>query len=44
MALQIKQEQHQNLGYMDVVRALFMWVETPEERMNRNRSLQVGSV
>ena len=43
-AFQIKQEQHQYLGYMDVVRALFMWVETPEEWMNRNRSLQMGSV
>ncbi|MDZ4401767.1 hypothetical protein [Prosthecobacter sp.] len=38
-AIEIEQEQHQVLGFVDDVKALFMWVETPEERVNQNRSL-----
>jgi hypothetical protein len=40
-ALEIENEQHVYLGFMDVVKSLFMWVETAEERVVRNRSLSV---
>lgn len=40
-ALEIENEQHKYLGFMDVVKSLFMWVETAEERVVRNRSLKV---
>jgi hypothetical protein len=42
--LQLREEQHKFLGFLDIFKSLLMWVETPEERMIRNRSLQVGSV
>lgn len=32
-AMEIAKEQHQSLGLMDGMKALFMWVETPEERV-----------
>ncbi len=38
---QLKRERHTNMGSMDVVKALWMWVETPAERVAKNRSLQV---
>lgn len=37
-AAQIDQEHHRFLGFMDVVKGLFMWVETPEERALKNNS------
>lgn len=40
-AIEIEQEQHQVLGFVDDVKALFMWIETPEERVNQNRSASV---
>lgn len=33
---ELKQEQGQFLGFLDVVKALFMWAETNEERMDKN--------
>jgi hypothetical protein len=32
-AMEIAEEQHQSLGLMDGMKALFMWVEAPEERV-----------
>ena len=40
-ALEIEKEQHEFLGFMDVVKGLFMWIETPEERVTKNRSVRV---
>ena len=40
-AIEIAKEQHQYGGFMDVVKALFMWVETPEERVENDRSLRI---
>ena len=41
-AIDIELEQHQDSSFMDVVKALFMWVETPEERMRKNHFEQVS--
>lgn len=35
-AIEIEAEQHQDLGIVDVVKSLFMWVESPEERVLKN--------
>lgn len=35
------QERHRFMGFMDVVRALLMRVETPEVRLRKNRSLRL---
>ena len=35
-AIEIGAEQHQSLGLADVVKSLFMWVETPKERVLKN--------
>ncbi len=40
-AIELEQEQHKFMGFMDVVKALWMWVETPDERVRKNRSLMV---
>lgn len=40
-AIELEQEQHRFMGFMDVVKALWMWVETPDERVRKNRSLMV---
>lgn len=37
-ALELEREQHEFLGFMDVVKGLLMWDETTEERMGRNRA------
>lgn len=38
---ELQREHHRFLGFMDVVKALFLFVETPEERVSKNRSLTV---
>ena len=43
-ANELEQEQHEYLGFMDVVKSLLMWIETPEERVRKNRSLQVDEM
>ena len=43
-ANELEQEKHEYLGFMDVVKSLLIWIETPEERVRRNRSLQVNEV
>jgi len=30
-------ERHKPLGFMDDIKNLFGWIETPEERLHRNR-------
>ncbi len=40
-ALEIENEQHEYLGFIDVVKSLFMWFETAEERVVKNRTLRV---
>lgn len=40
-AIELEQEQHAVMGFMDELKAFFMWVETPEERMSKNRGLRV---
>ena len=39
--VELDQERHKFLGFMDVVKALLMWIETPEERVRKIRSLRV---
>jgi len=38
---ELQREHHKYLGFMDVVTALLLLVETPEERVIKNRSLRV---
>jgi hypothetical protein len=38
-ALQREQDQHDYTGLFDLVKGLSLWVESPEERMRKNRSL-----
>jgi hypothetical protein len=40
-AIKLEKEQHEFLGFLDVVKGLFIWVETPEERTRKNLSLGV---
>ena len=40
-ALSIQSEQHEILGVMDVVKSMFMWVESPTERVLLNRTLMI---
>jgi hypothetical protein len=40
-AIELEKEQHQFLGFTDTVKALFMWVETPEERVHGTSVLTV---
>lgn len=40
-AMELGKEKHQAGGFLDVVKALFMWVETPEERVKNDRSLRI---
>lgn len=40
-ALELEKEQHSPLGFIDVVKALFLWSEAPQERVMKNRSLRV---
>lgn len=35
-AMEIAEEQHQSLGLIDGMKALFMWVEAPEERVSKS--------
>lgn len=37
-AIEIEAEQHQSLGLLDDLRALFMWVEAPKERVSKNHA------
>jgi ribose 5-phosphate isomerase B len=39
--LELEKEQHQAGGFLDAVKALFLWVETPEERMRNDCSLRL---
>ena len=34
----LQQEQHQSLGLVDTIKTMFMWMESPEERVSKNRS------
>jgi uncharacterized membrane protein YheB (UPF0754 family) len=38
-ATELEQEEHTYLGLMDVIKGLFLWVETTEERVHKNLSL-----
>ncbi len=38
-ARELEKERHLYLGFTDVVKGLLMWVETPEERVDRNHIL-----
>jgi len=40
-AIELEQEQHQFLGFVDVAKSLFLWVETTEERAQKNLSLRL---
>ncbi len=40
-AVAIEEEQHKPGGFVDAVKALFLWVETPEERVRNDRSLRI---
>ncbi|HBJ84334.1 MAG TPA: hypothetical protein DDZ88_10795 [Verrucomicrobiales bacterium] len=40
-AVEIEQEQHQVLDLKDDIKAMFMWVETPEERVLKNPPAKV---
>jgi len=40
-ATELEQERYQTLGFMDVLKGLLMWIDTPEERVSKNRSLMV---
>jgi hypothetical protein len=42
-AVELQEEQHQSLGMMDTVKTMFMWMESPEERISKNRSHQDDS-
>ncbi len=37
----LEKEHHEFLGFLDVVKGLWMWVEPPEVRMRKNRRLSV---
>jgi hypothetical protein len=41
--MELQREQHEFGGILDTLRSLVMWVESPEDRMLRNRSLQVSA-
>ena len=36
--IDLHQVQRQSLGLLDTVKAMFMWMESPEERISKNRS------
>ena len=40
-ALAIQSEQHEVLGVMDIVKSMFMWVESPTERVLLSRTLTI---
>ncbi|MBC8001517.1 MAG: hypothetical protein H7X97_02920 [Opitutaceae bacterium] len=40
-AVQLENEQHEFFGFMDIVKGLLIWVETSDERVCKNLSLQV---
>jgi len=33
--MELHQEQYQNLGLMDTIKTMFLWMETPEERIEK---------
>jgi hypothetical protein len=39
--MELHQEQYQSLGLMDTIKTMFLWMESPEERMRKNRSLRI---
>jgi len=36
--IDLHQEQRQSLGLLDTVKTMFMWMESPEEGISKNRS------
>ena len=38
---ELGKEHHQFMGFMDIVKGMFMWIEPPETRVRKHRSLQV---
>lgn len=42
-AIEIEAEQHQSLGLLDDLRALFMWVEAPKERVSKTMRIAARS-
>lgn len=40
----LSREHHQALGFFDAVKTMFMWVESPEERVIKNRPNEVGAI
>ena len=39
--VKLEQEQHEFMGFVDVAKGLAMWVETPSDRVRKNRLLRV---
>jgi hypothetical protein len=39
--IDLHQEQHQSLGLLDTLRTMFMWTDSPEERVSKNRSHRI---
>jgi len=39
--IDLHQEQHQSLGLLDTLKTMFMWTDSPEERVSRNRSHRI---
>jgi hypothetical protein len=42
-AIEIEAEQHQSLGMLDGLKALFMWVDAPQERIRQKNANSVSS-
>lgn len=40
--IEIEKEQHETLGIADILKSLLMWIDSPEERMNKDLSLQMA--
>lgn len=39
--IDLHQQQHESLGLLDTMKTMFMWTDSPEERVSKNRSLRV---
>jgi hypothetical protein len=40
----LSRERHQALGFFDAVKTMFMWSESPEERVNKNHPVHGGTI
>ena len=43
-AAELEEERHKYLGFMDVVKSLFLWVETVDERTHKNLAVEIEKV